>query len=250
MQSLGSYDTDRVDGLYRRLALLPGNNVAQVHRYLDLGARLEVCKGPVDILAAEAVRALLAVNPGRPVLLAESGAVEPSHTGPFKLYAKDTHGMLLHDILFAPFFAGAAGPGHTWHWDAYVSRNNLWWHYGRFAEAVKDLDPPAEHFQAFQQETDRVRVYGLSGRKTILLWCRDKLNDWRAELLNGEAPQPVRQEVLTLDPVLSGKVAGASATVGFYDPWANHWRPGEILRSRITLPDFQRSLVVRIGTGH
>jgi hypothetical protein len=115
MQSLGSFDRDGVRPTYQRLAMMPGNDVAQVHRYLDLGARLEVCHGPMDVLAADAVRELLAAHPGRPVLLAESGAVEPSHSGPFKLYNQDTNGMLLHDVLFAPFFVGAAGPGHIWH---------------------------------------------------------------------------------------------------------------------------------------
>lgn len=37
MQSLGSYDSEGVRGTYRKLALMPGNDVAQVHRYLDLG---------------------------------------------------------------------------------------------------------------------------------------------------------------------------------------------------------------------
>ena len=44
------------------------------------------------MLAADAVNELLATKPGRPVILAESGAVEPRHTGPFKLYAKDQPG--------------------------------------------------------------------------------------------------------------------------------------------------------------
>ncbi|RPJ59847.1 MAG: hypothetical protein EHM23_12660 [Acidobacteria bacterium] len=132
-QSLGSYDTDRVREKYRWLAQLQGNDFAQVHRYLDLGASLEVCHGPVDRLAAEAVKELLVLNPGKPVVLAESGAVEPGHTGPFKLYVKDKAGIILHDVLFAPFFAGAAGPGQIWHWDQYVAANNLWFQFKRFA---------------------------------------------------------------------------------------------------------------------
>src|SRR5215471_7201197 len=110
---------------------MPGNDIAQVHRYLDLGASLDACKGPVDVLAAEAVRELLAFQPGKPVILAESGAVEPRHSGPFKLYTADQDGVLLHDILFAPFFAGAAGPSQIWHWDAYVAKNGLWQHFRR-----------------------------------------------------------------------------------------------------------------------
>ncbi len=62
--------------------------------------------------------------------------VEHERSGPFKLYARDTHGMLLHDVLFAPFFAGAAGPGQIWHWNVYVDANRLWHHFGRFAAAI------------------------------------------------------------------------------------------------------------------
>ena len=82
----------------------------------------------------------------KPVILAESGAVEPRHSGPFKLYAADRDGTLLHDILFAPFFAGAAGPGQIWHWDAYVAKNDLWWHFGRFRDVVKGIDPAEEFY--------------------------------------------------------------------------------------------------------
>jgi hypothetical protein len=146
MQSLGSFDSANVRDLYRRHSLLAGNDVAQVHRYLDLGASLDICHGPMDMLAADAVRELAQFNPNRPILLAESGAVEPSHAGPFKLYAKDREGILLHDVLFAPFFSGAAGAGQIWHWDSYVDKNNLWRHFARFAAAVKDIDPPSEQF--------------------------------------------------------------------------------------------------------
>ena len=43
MQSL---DTDAVRAANRRLSRMPGNDVAQAHRYLDLGARLD--EGKVD----------------------------------------------------------------------------------------------------------------------------------------------------------------------------------------------------------
>jgi hypothetical protein len=168
---------------------MPDNDVAQVHRYLDLGARLDVCKGPVNRLATDAVNELLVTKPGKPVLLAESGAVEPSHTGPFKLYGKDTNGVILHDVLFAPFFAGAAGPGHIWHWDAYVAKNNLWRHFARFAEAVRGIDPPAEHFQPTTLPHDRLDVSMLEGARTWLIWCRDSKNDWRSELANNTPPE-------------------------------------------------------------
>jgi hypothetical protein len=244
MQSLGSYDAEYARGPYRRLTLMAGNDVAQVHRYLDLGAKLPVCHGSMDILAADAVRDLLSQNPVRPVLLAESGAVEPSHSGPFKLYDKDTAGMLLHDVLFAPFFAGAAGPGHIWHWDRYVAQQNLWWHFGRFAEVVRGLAPPAENFQPYLLHHDRLRVYVLEGRRTTLLWCRDARNTWQSELAEGKPPETLRGIVLNLSQ-LEGIVRDGAARA--YDPWANEWKGVEIKQATVSLPQFKRSLVVRIG---
>src|SRR5450759_3024467 len=43
MQSLGSFDSEKIRPTYRKMMLLSGNQVAQVHRYLDLGAEMEVC---------------------------------------------------------------------------------------------------------------------------------------------------------------------------------------------------------------
>lgn len=239
MQSLGSFDTDRAREAYRWLAGLKGNDVAQVHRYLDLGAALEVCRGPVDVLAAEAVRELRDLRPGKPILLAESGAVEPRHSGPFLLYDRDKAGIILHDVLFAAFFAGAAGSGQCWHWDRYVDRMNLWFHFARFAEAVEGLDPPAEGFEPRRADTPGLRVYVLQGRRTTLVWARDKENTWETELREGRAPRPVREAVLDLP------VAGAPAA-RVYDPWAGQWTEGRVSAGKVVLPEFTRSVVVRL----
>ena len=243
MQSLGSYDHERKRANYRRLATMPGNDVAQVHRYLDLGAQLEVCKGPVDVLAADAVRDLLAANPGRPVILAESGAVEPSHSGPFKYYPTDKAGIILHDVLFAPFFAGAAGPGHIWHWDQYVARNDLWSHFGRFAAAVRDIDPAAEQFEPSMVEHPRLRVYVLKGKTTTLVWCRDKENNWMTELRDGKAPEEITGATLDLAGILR---ASERPNIHAYDPWSGRRSDLAARDSEIRLPSFTRSIVVRI----
>ena len=176
LQTLGSFDSDAGAELYRRFSTMPGNEIAQVHRYLDLGAKLEVCHGPFDILAADAISQLRSFTTNRPVLFSEIGAVEPHHAGPFKLYEKDREGILIHDGIFAPFFAGAAGPGQFWHWQDYIEKNNLWYHFGRFAEAVKRLDPRAEQFEPVQLPHKQLRVYLLKGRSHSLLWLRDHLS--------------------------------------------------------------------------
>lgn len=243
MQSLGSFDRAGSTDLYRRYATMPGNDVAQVHRYLDLGAQLEVCHGPMALLAADATTTLLGFKPGRPVLLAEGGAVEPSHSGPFKLYAKDRDGILLHDVLFAPFFAGAAGSGQCWHWDQYVAKNDLWRVFRGFAKSVAGLDPAAEDFQPSAFEAPPLRVSALAGRRTLLAWCRDARNDWRSELEQGVAPAAVERAEVDLSGALRGRaVAKASA----YDPWSDTAAPLALREGRARLPAFRRSLVVRV----
>jgi hypothetical protein len=238
-QSLGSFDNDGKRQRYRRLCLMADNDFANVHRYLDLGASLDVCKGPVDIMAANAIQELQNFKPAKPILLAESGAVEPSHSGPFKLYQKDKAGIILHDVIFAPFFAGAAGTGQTWHWDQYVAANNLWFQFDRFAEAVKDIDPAAEAFEPAFIDHPRLRIYTLKGRHTLLAWCRDKQNTWQTELAESKPPTMVDSAVVSLP-------ASNQAAVSFYDPWSNKWIQGEAKGNKITLPDFTRSLVIKM----
>jgi len=242
MQSLGSYDHENKRERYRRLCELPGNDVLQVHRYLDLGAAWKVCHGPVAVFAAEAVKDLRSFGIQNPILLAESGAVEPRHSGPFKLYERDKEGIILHDVLFAPFFAGAAGPGCIWHWDVYVDKNNLWWHFGRFVEVVRDLDPPAEHFQPVELQHPRLYVYVLKGIRTTLIWCRDRENTWQTELAENKPAATVHAATLELSPQWQMKTTKA---VRFYDPWRNTWETGKA-ESPLHLPDFRRSLVIRI----
>jgi hypothetical protein len=242
LQSLGSFDSDWGFEPYRILCHMADNDLAQVHRYLDLGAKLEVCHGPVDVLAADAVRQLLAMDPGRPVILAESGAVEPSHSGPFKLYAKDKAGIILHDVLFAPFFAGAAGAGQCWHWGEYVDKNDLWHHFRAFADTVAGIDPAAEHFQPLTIDHPRLRVYALKGEKTSLVWCRDAENTWRAELEAGQPPEELKGLVLPLGKTI--KLTERKARI--YNPWTKAWSDATAGNGVVRLPPFSRSLVIRI----
>ena len=243
IQSLGSYDWERKRDSYRTLCLIADNDVAQVHRYLDEGAGWKICHGPVDVLAAQAVRELIAFDAGKPIILTETGAVKPRHTGCSELYAKDPDGTLLHDMLFAPFFAGAAGTGHGWWWRQAIEEPNLWYHFARFAEAVKGIDPPAEAFRSLMVPHDRLRVYALAGRSTCLLWCRDARNDWQTELIDGEKPETLRDveiDVSSLD-------LPATPTVRTYNPWTDTWQPANVSNGTIKIPALRRSVVVRIA---
>ena len=231
VQNLGSYSSPGAYRQYEQMAGVNLNAFMQVHRYLDPGAQLDVCRGPLDVLAAESVRQMLDLRPDRPAILAETGAVEANHSAASALYGVDREGMMLHDLVFAPFFAGSAGCGMLWHWDFYVDRNRLWYHYGRFAKAIAGLDPVAEDFRPFRTETRRMRIYGLRGKTTTVLWCRDKESNWQTELGLRQAPSPVKGERLPFD----------KTTFACYLPWSDK----TVETTEPVLPEFVRSIVVR-----
>jgi hypothetical protein len=244
MQSLGSFDNEDTRSVYKKMMLLPGNEVAQVHRYLDLGADMDICHAPMDIICSSAVEEILSYNTGKPVMLAETGAVEPGHSGPSKLYPIDTAGILLHDILFAPFFSGSAGCGMCWHWESYVDRNNLWYHFGRFSESVKGINPVTEKFTPSRVEIGNLRIYQLKGKNTILLWLRDKRNSWQSELRDGQPP--LANDGVKIDLASLG-IGDSFKHFETYDPWQNKWENKMPEENKLSLPDFKRSLVVRIS---
>lgn len=244
MQSLGSFDTESVRSIYRSIDSLPANDVAITHRYIDLGAKLAVCHGPMDIMAADATRELLKFGFKKPVLVGEAGAVEPNHIAPSKLYVKDTSGILLHDILFAPFFAGSAGTGQSWHWKEYLELNNLWYHFGRFNEAIKDINPLNENFNPAEFEIPDCRCYALDGKLNTIIWCRDSKSNWKTELVDNTKPSvlkcalPLSKLNITPEKIKSIRI---------YDPWKNSWVKAKVSNGIIKLPPFTRSLIVRIG---
>lgn len=239
VQNLGSFSGDETFRWYDYLAEQPCNDFLQVHRYLDPGAALDVCRGSVDQLAADSIRELLDRDAGRPAILAEVGAVEANHSSYSHLYELDREGTLLHDQLFAPFFAGSAGSGQSWHWDElYIDRHDLWYHFRRFARAVEGIDPVAEAFRPFHTETHRLRLWGLRGKSHLLLWCRDKTSNWQSELQRNIPAEVLSGESI---PVPENATEGSC-----YLPWEDRWRELRCREGRGELPPFRRSIVVKI----
>lgn len=235
VNNLGSFSDVGAYRAYDELATERDNDFMQVHRYLDAGAELDVCRGAMDVVAASAVREMLLRRSDCPAILAETGAVEANHTGPFRHYKKDKEGTLLHDALFAAFFAGSAGCGQFWHWDhQYIDGNNLWWHFRRFATAIEGLDPVAEGFRPFYTESRRLKMYGLRGKRLSVLWCRDKQNTWMDELENGQAPEALANE----------RVPFQNCKLDCYLPWEDR----RVSVDAPTLPTFRRSIVVCVPT--
>lgn len=242
-QSLGSFSGTNSWQDYDRLAEIDENPFLQAHRYLDPGAELDVCKlAPVDVLCADAVRELLARRHDKPAILAETGAVEANHSRYSDLYACDSQGLLLHDMIFAPFFAGSAGCGQPWHWDhLYLAQHHLHWHFQRFQDALADFDPIGEHARPFYTETHQLRCYGLGGRSRTLLWCRDKVSTWQSELQQHRPALTLRELKLPL-PV------GAGASCRCFLPWENQTLTCRLSeRGTLQLPNFTRSIVIDIS---
>ncbi|MBN2130538.1 MAG: hypothetical protein JW741_13640 [Sedimentisphaerales bacterium] len=127
---------------------------------------------------------------------------------------------------------------YEWH-----HRNDLWRHFARFAAAIEGLDPPAEAFEPFELPHARVLLLGLRGQRTTVLWCRDRENTWQTEPAEGRRPELLRQVRVDLGPanvVLKGHTARA------YNPWSDRWSTLTSEGTAVTVPDFRRSLVVRI----
>ena len=242
-QSMGSLDNVRYFKQYEGIMRIPENDLIQVHRYIDEGASLPICQAPMDLLAADAINHLKAYRVYKPALLAEVGAVKPGHTGAHEAYRVDLDGTILHDILFAPFFTGSAGPGHAWHWDNYVDRNNLWHHFRRFANAIEGIDPVKEDFLPLRTDQAEFRVYVLKGRKSSLVWVRDSENTWQTELMEGIAPTLRSKAVLNLSDVFKNSQI---TQINIYDPWADKWSNAKASPA-VALPDFKRSIVLKIN---
>ncbi len=244
VQSLGSFDTEAYrESMYAPLSRTKGNDLAQVHRYLDPGAPWNICHGPVDMFLAQAVQELRELNPDRPVLVAETGAVEPCHTGCSHLFLKDRAGMILHDAIFAPFFAGSAGTGNFWFWRQTIQTPSHWHHFARFAKAVEGIDPGKENFKIQYTEQSSLRIYILNGAHTFLAWCRDSANNWKNEIENGISPEILKNIHLDLtDYVQETQIS----SVECYDPWKNCSHREKEESASFRLPPFERSIVIRI----
>jgi hypothetical protein len=91
---------------------------------------------------------------------------------------------------------------------------------------------------------DRLRIYILRGRHTVLAWCRDSKNTWESELKNGEKPEVLKETKINLTPALGDRRIRSAR---IYDPWANRWSEAKVRHGEFTLPAFSRSIVIRMS---
>lgn len=243
VNSCGSFDGRGARAAYERFYKGTANEIAAIHRYLDEGAEYEICKGPLDIAAADAICEISKICGGRPALLAETGAVQPKHSGAWRFYGADKDGAIFHDAFYVPFFAGAAGSGQPWHWDVYIYKHKLWRHLKPFASLVEGVNPAGESFKPARCDTKNARVYALSGEKTLLAFARDVENDWKSEFEKGQKPREISGETVDFSDFARGRKI---ARVRAYDLWNGGGASDLELSPKVKLPAFKRSCAVRI----
>lgn len=104
VNSFGSFDSDWSKKSYKLFYSGTANAIAAIHRYLDEGAEYSICQAPADLSASDAVLQMSTILSDRPILLAETGAVQPRHSGKWRYYDADKSGAIFHDFFYTPFF--------------------------------------------------------------------------------------------------------------------------------------------------
>ncbi len=237
--SIGSFDMERYQSWYDDFKM-EEMEFQQVHRYLDQGAPWAICHYDAPAFSKDAVER--ARRPDRPVLLAETGAVDDGHSGLFRYYRSDHRGIIFHDTTYPAFFAGAAGTGHIWHWDHYVDSKNLWGAYRPFADLVAGVKLDQEQFQPLDLSTDALWIFALLGKKHLLLWARNRADSWYRVLRDDTEPETLRPQPVDLTGL--GMRAGEVTTIW---PWGEDTGRASLKAGALTLPPFRHGLLVKVS---
>jgi len=236
--SLGSFDCEQ-KLVPQRAFQMEEMDFQQVHRYLDMGAGLPVCQTDPALASVDAIQR--ARRTDRPILLAETGAVNDTHTGPFPYYFWDNDGIIFHDVTYPPLFAGAAGSGHIWHWDEYVDQKNLLPGFAALTAAVEGIAFDQEQFVPEDWSTPECWCLVLKGRTCTLGWLRNKADRWDHVLRDGNIADAIRF------PAIPDTCFGFSIeNLGLFRPWP-HDAPGTVtqLDGSFVLPDFRHGVIFR-----
>jgi hypothetical protein len=190
VNSLGSFDGESKQERQDRFRDLPEMDFQQVHRYLDQGAPMVICRvDPVEF-SIDAINRTR--RPDKPVILTETGAVNDRHTAPFRFYNCDHNGLIFHDVTYPALFAGAAGSGHIWHWSEYVEPKNLWKYFRPLVSAFEGIQMDAENFKSRVVQDDKAWILVLEGDSHILIFVRNKKDRWDHVLRDGMEPGRVK----------------------------------------------------------
>ena len=194
--SYGSLDCEETKDLYRNFCW-EETDFVQVHRYIDQGAPYEICNYPVEMMK-DAVTELMCFN--KPVLVAETGAVNDAHSGVFRFCSTDNRGIIFADTVYTPAFCGSCGIGNIWHWDnRYVESKNLYKMYKPVAKVFENIDFQKEIFEIKDFSDDNVHMLALCGKHTQVLYIRNKKDTWQNVLRDLNEAEIIKKIKLPID---------------------------------------------------
>ena len=194
--SLGSMDSEPMIEQYHRFCW-DKSDFVQIHRYLDQGAPCRAC-GDTPLAMMQSAFELMKTD--KPLFIAETGAVNNCHSGPFKFYVNDDRGILFADTVYPPVFLKSAGTGNIWHWDErYVEFKNLYAMFRPISGLVAGVAFENEHFESLDLSNEAVWLLLLKGKTVSLGYIRNKADNWKNTLRDMNDVKPVERFEFSLE---------------------------------------------------
>lgn len=233
--SIGSLDADEVMEMYEAFCW-DKSDFVQIHRYLDQGALYDDCREAViDVVKGAFQR----IKSDKPVFLAETGAVNNRHSGPFKFYTNDDRGIIFADCVYTPLFLKSAGTGNIWHWDErYVEFKNLYHMFKPIKELVEGVDFENEAFECADISNERISLLLLKGKTVTLGYVRNREDNWKNVLRDLKSAEPVESFEFKLD--------GAKA-VSCYPIWQEDRTAAELNDGIVSLKNIDYGTLFKVS---
>lgn len=220
INSIGSYDSDISKAYYDNFCW-EKFDFKQIHSYLDQGAVYEEAReNPIEILKRACREQATEIQP---LLVAETGAVNNNHSGPFRFYSSDDFGLIFADCVYTPLFLGAAGCGNIWHWDGrYMEFKNLYHMYLPFLKLTENIDFTDEDFKPIDCSDDNAYILSLKGKNHDLYYIRNKSANWKNMLRDLNEPSvipkfeiPLKHKAKLIQIWNDGETFSQNETSGF-----------------------------------
>ena len=233
--SLGSLDSEYAKNDYNSFCW-DKSDFIQIHRYLDQGARYDDCRdNMLDVVKG----AFEKITSDKPVFLAETGAVNNCHSGPFRFYVNDDRGILFADSVYTPVFLKSAGTGNIWHWDErYVEFKNLYHMFKPIKELVEGVDFENEAFECADLSNERISLLLLKGKTVTLGYVRNRDDNWKNVLRDLKAAEPVESVEFDLD---------GAKSINCYPIWQEDSTIAELNNGTVILKNIDYGTLFRVS---
>lgn len=197
INSLGSLDSEQVIDMYKSFPF-DKFSFMQMHRYLDQGAPLKnSSRDPIE--AIKTGMQYIKTN-NMPLIVAETGAVNNCHSGPFKYYQCDDNGIIFVDTVYTPIFLGSAGSGNIWHWGKdYVESKNLYKYFTPLIQLFDGIDFSKEGFECVDFSDNEVYLFLLKGKSGYYGFIRNKDASWQNMLRDLNEPKTVLSKKISIN---------------------------------------------------